>query len=331
MYAICFGFGGYLIVCDCQSWRSERIPFFHILRVFAATTFGSMAVGRSTSALPDFTKAKIAAYNIKKLLDRKSEIDPSATTGDEPAKCNGDVKFTDVEFFYPTRKTAQVLQGLSLEVKKGQTLALVGSSGCGKSTSVSLLERFYNATAGQVTIDGNDVTSLNLKWLRQHLGIVSQEPTLMDTSIAENIAYGDNSREVTITEMMEAAKKANAHNFVTQLPKGYETNVGAKGTQLSGGQKQRIAIARALVRNPAILLLDEATSALDTESEKIVQAALDEAMKGRTAIIIAHRLSTIRNADKIGVIDGGKLVEIGTHQELIAKRGFYYNLVNAQL
>jgi len=236
-----------------------------------------------------------------------------------------------VEFFYPTRKTAQVLQGLSLEVKKGQTLALVGSSGCGKSTSVSLLERFYNATAGQVTIDGNDVTSLNLKWLRQHLGIVSQEPTLMDTSIAENIAYGDNSREVTITEMMEAAKKANAHNFVTQLPKGYETNVGAKGTQLSGGQKQRIAIARALVRNPAILLLDEATSALDTESEKIVQAALDEAMKGRTAIIIAHRLSTIRNADKIGVIDGGKLVEIGTHQELIAKRGFYYNLVNAQL
>ncbi|XP_067932472.1 ATP-dependent translocase ABCB1-like [Watersipora subatra] len=331
MYAICFGFGGYLIVCDCLPWRSEAIKFFHLMRIFAAVTFGTQSVGKNFSSLPDLERAKLAALKIIKLLNKEPSIDSTSSAGARPDKSEGEISFTDVEFSYPTRKAVQVLQGVSFTVKKGETVALVGSSGCGKSTSVSLLERFYDGISGTVAIDDKDVKILNIQWLRQQLGLVSQEPTLFNASIAENIAYGDNSREVTMPEIIEAATKANAHNFITSLPQGYETNVGSKGTQLSGGQKQRIAIARALVRNPSILLLDEATSALDTESEKVVQEALDEAMQGRTAIVIAHRLSTIRNADKIGVIDNGKVVEFDTHEQLLEKRGFYFNLINAQL
>lgn len=173
--------------------------------------------------------------------------------------------------------------------------------------------------------------TLNIQWLRSQIGIVSQEPILFDRSIAENIAYGDNSRVVSMEEIIDAARGANIHNFISSLPDGYETNVGSKGTQLSGGQKQRVAIARALVRNPKVLLLDEATSALDTESEKIVQEALDKARQGRTCVVIAHRLSTIQNADQICVVSHGKVTETGTHSELMAKQGFYYKLVKTSM
>lgn len=236
----------------------------------------------------------------------------------------------DVAFNYPNRPSVKILQGLNLKVEKGQTLALVGSSGCGKSTVIQLLERFYDPLNGEMLFDGKNIKELNIKWLRAQIGIVSQEPILFDCTIGENIAYGDNSRHVSHEEIVNAAKEANIHSFIDSLPDKYNTRVGDKGTQLSGGQKQRIAIARALVRQPQILLLDEATSALDTESEKIVQEALDKAREGRTCIVIAHRLSTIQNADKIAVIQNGKVVEQGTHQQLLALKGVYYSLVNAQ-
>ena len=217
----------------------------------------------------------------------------------------------------------------SLNVEVGQTFALVGPSGCGKSTVIQLLQRFYDPDGGEALVGGRDVRALNTRWLRQHIGVVSQEPVLFDTTIARNIMYG--KEDATEEEMIQAAKDANAHNFISELPDGYNTLVGEAGTQLSGGQKQRIAIARALVRDPKILLLDEATSALDTESESIVQEALDRARTGRTTIVIAHRLSTIQNADVIASMKDGRVAEIGTHSELLGKKGLYYELVKAQV
>ena len=217
----------------------------------------------------------------------------------------------------------------SLNVEVGQTFALVGPSGCGKSTVIQLLLRFYDPDGGEVLLGGRDVRALNTRWLRKHIGVVSQEPVLFDTTIARNIMYG--KEDATEEEMIQAAKDANAHNFISELPDGYNTLVGEAGTQLSGGQKQRIAIARALVRDPKILLLDEATSALDTESESIVQEALDRARTGRTTIVIAHRLSTIQNADVIASMKDGRVAEIGTHSELLGKKGLYYELVKAQV
>merc|ERR1712147_458796 len=201
-----------------------------------------------------------------------------------------------------------------------------GPSGCGKSTCISLLQRFYDLASGEITLEQHDLQALNVPWVRSKLSIVSQEPVLFNRSLAENIAYGDNTREVPMEEIIAAARKANIHQFITNLPQGYETPVGERGMQLSGGQKQRIAIARALIRNPPILLLDEATSALDTESEKTVQTALDSAQEGRTSVTIAHRLSTVRNCDTIAVINQGKVQELGSHEELLTKKGTYYKL-----
>ncbi|CAF2778474.1 unnamed protein product [Rotaria sp. Silwood2] len=203
----------------------------------------------------------------------------------------------------------------------------LGTSGCGKSTTIQLIERFYDVNMGRLLVDSRDIRSLNLQWYRSQIGIVSQEPVLFNMSIRENIAYGDNSRkDIPLDEIIQAAKNANIHDFIQFLQDGYETNCGAKGTQLSGGQKQRIAIARALLRNPKILLFDEATSALDSENEKIVQAALDRAQQNRTSITIAHRLSTIQNADMIFVLHNGAIVESGNHEELLALGGRYYRL-----
>ncbi|XP_021545509.1 phosphatidylcholine translocator ABCB4 isoform X3 [Neomonachus schauinslandi] len=299
-------------------------------RVFSAIVFGAVALGHASSFAPDYAKAKLSAAHLFMLLERPPLIDSYGEEGLRPDKFEGNVTFNEVVFNYPTRPDVPVLQGLSLEVKKGQTLALVGSSGCGKSTVVQLLERFYDPVAGTVLLDGQEAKKLNIQWLRAHLGIVSQEPVLFDCSIAENIAYGDNSRAVSQDEIVNAAKAANIHPFIETLPHKYETRVGDKGTQLSGGQKQRIAIARALIRQPQILLLDEATSALDTESEKIVQEALDKAREGRTCIVIAHRLSTIQNADLIVVFQNGKVKEHGTHQQLLAQKGIYFSMVSVQ-
>ncbi|XP_058037982.1 ATP-dependent translocase ABCB1 [Ahaetulla prasina] len=322
-YAGCFRFGAYLIA-------NRYMDFKAVFLVFSCIVFGAMAVGQTFSFTPDYAKAKISAAQLFMLFETVPSIDNYSEEGKKPETVNSNIAFKEVVFNYPTRPDVPVLQGLNIAIEKGQTLALVGSSGCGKSTLVQLLERFYDPLSGEVLLDGENEKQLNIQWLRSQIGIVSQEPVLFGCSIAENIAYGDNTREVPFDEICEVAKAANIHSFIESLPNKYNTAVGDKGTQLSGGQKQRIAIARALIRQPKILLLDEATSALDTESEKVVQEALDKARQGRTCIIIAHRLSTVQNADSIAVIQNGKVMEQGTHQQLLAQKGIYYSLVNVQ-
>ncbi|KAK1166106.1 bile salt export pump-like isoform X3 [Acipenser oxyrinchus oxyrinchus] len=319
-YAASFRFGGYLV-------NNDGIHYIVVFRVISAVVISGTALGKASSFTPDYAKAKIAAAQLFKLLDRVPKISINNSQGEKWDSFRGEIDFISCKFTYPTRPDIQVLKGLSVSVKPGQTLAFVGSSGCGKSTSIQLLERFYDPDEGKVLIDRHLSKNVNVPFLRSKIGIVSQEPVLFDCSIAENIKYGDNTREVTMDEVFAAARKAYLHDFVMTLPDKYETQVGAQGSQLSRGQKQRIAIARAIVRNPKILLLDEATSALDTESEKIVQAALDEARRGRTCIVIAHRLSTIQNADIIAVMYQGVVIEAGTHKELMAKKTAYYKLV----
>ncbi|CAH1796934.1 unnamed protein product [Owenia fusiformis] len=323
-FAAGFTYGAYLI-------EIRLMQMSDLFKVFSVIILGAMGMGQAAAFAPDYAKAKVAAARLFKLFDRIPAIDTESPHGNEPPSYSGAVEFVEVKFRYPSRPEVPVLRGLNLSVTPGQTLALVGSSGCGKSTSVQLIERFYDALAGSIILDGShEIHSVNVAWLRRQIGIVSQEPVLFDASIAENIMYGDNSRNVTMDEVIQAAKSSNIHNFISSLPDGYNTSVGDKGAQLSGGQKQRVAIARALVRNPKILLLDEATSALDTESEKIVQEALDRARQGRTCIVIAHRLSTIQDSDKIAVISNGRVAEIGNHEELLRLEGIYYNLQNTQ-
>jgi ATP-binding cassette subfamily B (MDR/TAP) protein 1 len=258
------------------------------------------------------------------------EIDAMSNEGLKPEKVEGELTFEDVEFSYPTRPGQSVLQGLSIDIPAGKTIAFVGPSGGGKSTVVKLLERFYDPTAGSLKLDGVNIREINVKHLRSMIGYVGQEPTLFATTIGKNIAFGlpGCSQE----QIEEAAKQANAHDFITELPDGYDTDVGDKGSQLSGGQKQRIAIARVLISDPKILLLDEATSALDSQSELVVQEALEKIIstRKRTTVIIAHRLSTIRNADTIAVVMGGTIVEKGKHDKLMKEESYYKKLVESQ-
>ncbi|NP_001118128.1 ATP-binding cassette, sub-family B (MDR/TAP), member 11b [Oncorhynchus mykiss] len=315
-----YRFGGYLV-------RQEGLHFSLVFRVISAIVTSGTALGRASSYTPDYAKAKISAARFFQLLDRVPKIRVYSNEGDKWPDFRGNLEFIDCKFTYPTRPDIQVLNGLNVSVKPGQTLAFVGSSGCGKSTSVQLLERFYDPDQGKVIIDGHDSTQVNVSYLRSKIGIVSQEPILFDCSIGDNIKYGDNLREVSMNDIISASKKAQLHNFVMTLPEKYDTNVGSQGSQLSRGQKQRIAIARAIIRDPKILLLDEATSALDTESEKTVQEALDKAREGRTCIVIAHRLSTIQNSDIIAVMSRGFVIEQGPHDQLMALKGAYYKLV----
>ncbi|XP_069552097.1 ATP-dependent translocase ABCB1 [Brachyistius frenatus] len=323
-YAACFRFGAWLL-------QAGRMDVEGVFLVISAVLFGAMAVGEANAFAPNYAKAKMSAAHLMMLLKKEPAIDNLSQEGESPDKFDGNVNFESVKFNYPSRPDVPILQGLNLSVRKGETLALVGSSGCGKSTTIQLLERFYDPKDGRVVLDSMNAKHLNIHWLRAQIGIVSQEPVLFDCTLAENIAYGDNTRTVTMEEIQAAAKLANIHNFIEELPQKYDTQAGDKGTQLSGGQKQRIAIARAVLRKPKLLLLDEATSALDTESEKMVQEALDQASKGRTCIIVAHRLSTIKNADRIAVFQGGVVVEQGTHQQLLAKKGVYHMLVTTQM
>lgn len=302
--------------------------FKDVFTVTNAVIGGAGMVGYSFAFVSDFNKAMIAAARVFQLLDRKPCIDTNPTVGLKLNEVEGNVAIKDAEFCYPTRPNTKILNRLQLSIKNGESIALVGESGCGKSTVIQLIQRLYDLENGSIELENHNIESLNLPFVRSKLGIVSQEPVLFDRTIAENIQYGDNQRIVSMEEVIEAARRSNIHSFVSSLPSGYDTKVGNKGTQLSGGQKQRVAIARALVRNPRILLLDEATSALDTESEKVVQDALDAAQMGRTSITIAHRLSTIKDADQIYIIEKGEIVENGTHEKLLQSKGRYFKLWN---
>ncbi|XP_054492164.2 bile salt export pump isoform X2 [Agelaius phoeniceus] len=335
VYGVCFGFAQSIVfIANSVSYRyggflvdAEGLHYSFVFRVISAIVTSGTALGRASSYTPNYAKAKTSAARFFQLVDRHPKISVYSEKGEKWDDFKGSIEFLNCKFTYPSRPDIQVLKGLSISVKPGQTLAFVGSSGCGKSTSVQLLERFYDPEKGSVLIDGHDSKNVNVQFLRSKIGIVSQEPVLFDCSIADNIKYGSNTKEATMEKVIEAAQKAQLHDFVMSLPNKYETNVGAQGSQLSRGQKQRIAIARAIIRDPKILLLDEATSALDTESEKTVQAALDKAREGRTCIIIAHRLSTIQNADIIAVMSQGLIIERGTHDELMAMEGAYWKLV----
>ncbi|XP_019455931.1 PREDICTED: ABC transporter B family member 1 [Lupinus angustifolius] len=322
-YALLLWYGGYLVRHGYTNGGLAIATMFAVM-------IGGLGLGQSAPSMAAFTKARVAAAKIFHIIDHKPSIDRNSESGLELEGIMGLVELKNVDFSYPSRPDVRILDDFSLNVSSGKTIALVGSSGSGKSTVVSLIERFYDPTSGQVLLDGHDIKTLKLRWLRQQIGLVSQEPALFATTIRENILLG--RPDADQVEIEEAARVANAHSFIIKLPEGYETQVGERGLQLSGGQKQRIAIARAMLKNPAILLLDEATSALDSESEKLVQEALDRFMIGRTTLVIAHRLSTIRKADLVAVLQLGSVSEIGTHDELFSKgeNGVYAKLIKMQ-
>ncbi|CAN7019806.1 unnamed protein product [Brassica oleracea var. botrytis] len=322
-YALLLWYGGYLV-------RHRLTNGGLAISTMFAVMIGGLALGQSAPSMAAFAKAKVAAAKIFRIIDHRPTIERNSESGVELDSVTGLVELRNVDFSYPSRPDVKILNDFTLSVPAGKTIALVGSSGSGKSTVVSLIERFYDPASGQVLLDGHDLKTLKLKWLRQQIGLVSQEPALFATSIRENILLG--RPDADQVEIEEAARVANAYSFIIKLPDGFDTQVGERGLQLSGGQKQRIAIARAMLKNPAILLLDEATSALDSESEKLVQEALDRFMIGRTTLIIAHRLSTIRKADLVAVLQQGSVSEIGTHDELFAKgeNGVYSKLIKMQ-
>ncbi|OWM73994.1 ABC transporter B family member 15-like isoform X1 [Punica granatum] len=318
-----------------MSYYGSRMVMYHgaqggtVFAVGAAIAVGGLALGAGLPNLKYFSEACSAGERIMEVINRVPKIDSDSMDGEILDNISGEVEFKNVEFAYPSRPESLILRNFCLKVPAGRTVALVGGSGSGKSTVISLIQRFYDPNGGEILLDGVGIEKLQLKWLRSQMGLVSQEPALFATSIKENILFG--KEDATFDEVVEAAKASNAHNFISQLPQGYGTQVGERGVQMSGGQKQRIAIARAIIKSPRLLLLDEATSALDSESERVVQEALDKASIGRTTIVIAHRLSTIRNADIIAVVQNGQVVESGSHDELIQhKDGLYTSLVRLQ-
>lgn len=275
-----------------------------------------LSLGQMAPNLHVFAKGTAAGFHIMQVIERKRLRDcRRGAEGKILPQVAGHIELRDISFSYPSRPNVKIFDRFNISIPAGTTVAIVGSSGSGKSTIISLIERFYDPTAGEVLVDGHNIKTLQLSWLRGKIGLVNQEPALFATSIRENILYGKEG--ASAAEVTAMGKAANAHSFIDKLPQRYDTQVGERGVQLSGGQKQRVAIARAMLKNPAILLLDEATSALDANSEQLVQEALDRLMVGRTTVVIAHRLSTIRNADAIFVVQNGRVIETGTHNELL--------------
>ncbi|XP_020205544.1 ABC transporter B family member 28 [Cajanus cajan] len=339
----------------------QKIEFFDKYKVQGlVNTFGDLrgtlaAVERINSVLSGAPVDDALAYGLERELKQKTMDDESyklvlANISTENNQknylhymsalktssnlCNlawsGDICLEDVYFSYPLRPDVEILNGLNLRLKYGTVTALVGPSGAGKSTVVQLLSRFYEPTRGCITVAGEDVRTFDKSEWARVVSIVNQEPVLFSVSVGENIAYGLPDEDVSKEDVIKAAKAANAHDFIISLPQGYDTLVGERGGLLSGGQRQRIAIARALLKNAPILILDEATSALDAVSERLVQDALNHLMKGRTTLVIAHRLSTVQNAYQIAVCSEGRVAELGTHFELLAKKGQYASLVGTQ-
>lgn len=308
-----------------------------VITVFLSILIGSFSMAMLAPELQAIGKALGGAAKLYAIIEKPSTINPSDESGLKPEVCHGRITFENVRFNYPSRPTVDILKGLTTTFESRETTALVGASGSGKSSTISLIERFYDPLSGSVKLDGVDLKELNVKWLRSQIGLVSQEPVLFGMTIRKNIESGlintpfeHASPEEKFAQVQKAAETANAHEFIMALPDQYETDVGQAGHLLSGGQKQRVAIARAIVSNPPILLLDEATSALDSRSERAVQFALDQAAKDRTCIIVAHRLSTIKHSNKILVVGAGEIIEQGTHNDLIERQGSYFGMVQAQ-
>ncbi|XP_042515440.1 ABC transporter B family member 19-like [Macadamia integrifolia] len=303
--------------------------FSKVIKVFVVLVITANSVAETVSLAPEIVRGGEAISSVFSILDRTTKIDPDDPEAEQVESIRGEIELRHIDFAYPARPELMVFKDLNLRIRAGQSQALVGASGSGKSSVIALIERFYDPLAGKVLIDGKDIRRLNLNSLRVKIGLVQQEPALFAASIFENIAYGKDG--ATEAEVIEAATAANVHGFVSGLPDGYKTPVGERGVQLSGGQKQRIAIARAVLKDPAVLLLDEATSALDAESECVLQEALERLMRGRTTVLVAHRLSTIRGVDSIGVIQDGRIVEQGSHTELISRAdGAYSRLLQLQ-
>ncbi|XP_043704920.1 ABC transporter B family member 19-like [Telopea speciosissima] len=303
--------------------------FSKVIKVFVVLVITANSVAETVSLAPEIIRGGEAVRSVFSILDRSTKIDPNELEDEPVESIRGEIELRHIDFAYPARPELMVFKDLNLRIRAGQSQALVGASGSGKSSIIALIERFYDPLVGKVLIDGKDIRRLNLKSLRLKIGLVQQEPVLFAASIFENIAYGkDGANEA---EVIEAARAANVHGFVSGLPDGYKTPVGERGVQLSGGQKQRIAIARAVLKDPAVLLLDEATSALDAESECVLQEALERLMRGRTTVLVAHRLSTIRGVDNIGVVQDGRIVEQGSHTELVSRvDGAYSRLLQLQ-
>uniref|UniRef100_J3M9E1 Uncharacterized protein n=1 Tax=Oryza brachyantha TaxID=4533 RepID=J3M9E1_ORYBR len=297
--------------------------FGDVFKAFFSLVVAMLGVSATAAMASDSSKAKDSASSIFEILDRKSQIDSSSNKGLTLELVKGDIEFMHISFRYPSRPDVLIFSDFTLSIPSGKTVALVGQSGSGKSTAIALLERFYDPDYGVILLDGVEIKKLEISWLRDQMGLVSQEPVLFNGTIRANIAYGKNE-EVSEEEIVAAAQAANAHEFISSMPQGYSTGVGERGTQLSGGQKQRIAIARAILKDPRILLLDETTSALDAESESIVQEALDHVMIGRTTVVVAHRLSTIQGADIIAVLKDGEIEEKGKHEALMGIAGGAY-------
>ncbi|XP_018437487.1 ABC transporter B family member 5 [Raphanus sativus] len=325
VYAACFYAGARLV-------KDGRTTYNGVFQVFLALTMTTIGISAASSFAPDSSKAKSAAASIFGIIDRKSKIDSRDESGVVLDNVKGDIEFCHISFAYQTRPDIQIFRDLCFSIRAGKTVALVGESGSGKSTVISLLQRFYDPDSGHITLDGVELKKLQLKWLRQQMGLVGQEPVLFNDTIRANIAYGKGGEEATEAEIVAASELSNAHKFISSIQRGYDTVVGERGIQLSGGQKQRVAIARAIVKEPKILLLDEATSALDAESERVVQDALDRVMVNRTTIVVAHRLSTIKNADVIAVVKNGVIAEKGTHETLMKiEGGVYASLVQLHM
>lgn len=326
-FALGFWYGGTLLA-------RHEIDQFQFFACFSAIVFGAQSAGTFFSYAREMGNAHSAASRLKSLCDRRPTIDTRSDSGEsvDNGSCAGGIEFRDVKFTYPERPDQPVLRGLSLNIPAGQYIGLVGASGSGKSTIIAMLERFYDPVAGSILLDGRDIRTLNLNQYRSIISLVSQEPVLYQGTIKDNILLGmPNPEEITAEAIEKACVEASIQDFIVSLPDGFNTPVGNNGVLLSGGQKQRIALARALVRNPKVLLLDEATSSLDSESESIVQAALDRASRGgRTTIAVAHRLSTVRNADTILVLANGGIAEMGTHDELMRMGGRYAQMIRYQ-
>lgn len=329
---ITFLFGALLFII----WQSAvmvqegKITAGNLISFVSYTIILGASIASLGNFYPQILGALGATERVRELLNTVPEVDIENKPTINPIPIDGNIQFQNVEFHYPTRPDIPILKSINLDIKSGQKVALVGPSGVGKSTIVQLILRFYNLAAGDIKVDGKSIYESNLRDYRSNMAIVPQEVILFGGTIRENILYG--KEDATDDEVIQAAKQSNSWEFINSFPEGLETLIGERGIKLSGGQRQRIAIARAILKNPSILLLDEATSSLDSDSEKVVQDALDKLMVGRTSIIIAHRLTTIRDVDCIYVLDNGKIVEQGTHFELLEiENGFYSSQIQRQL